>query len=205
MWDQRINASNIQVESKNGKIILKGTVPSYLMRNQATESSYLVNGVESVDNELQIKYPAVIKKTPESALIKNAQIALELNVSIDASKIDVKASGGNLTLEGTVDALWKKDIAENVVSELSGVKSILNKITIVPTEDKVDTEIADDIVNAVDRHYELDPDDINIKVKEGKITLSGNVPSWDSREELINVVKNTSGVIDFKDNLKIQD
>lgn len=49
---------------------------------------------------------------------------------IDASEIEVRAEGGKVTLEGTVEHRWMKHRAEDIADSCSGVKDVDNRITV---------------------------------------------------------------------------
>ncbi|MFN8508802.1 MAG: BON domain-containing protein [Dehalococcoidia bacterium] len=49
---------------------------------------------------------------------------------VDASGIDVRVSGGEVTLDGTVPDRRQKRLAEDVIEDISGVKDVLNHIKV---------------------------------------------------------------------------
>jgi Flp pilus assembly secretin CpaC len=50
--------------------------------------------------------------------------------SLDASEIEVKVSGGEVTLSGTVNSRMDKRRAEDIVEDVSGVKHVQNNIRV---------------------------------------------------------------------------
>ena len=52
------------------------------------------------------------------------------DASIDASEIEVKVSGAEVTLAGTVDSREAKHRAENCAEAISGVKNVLNNLRV---------------------------------------------------------------------------
>jgi hypothetical protein len=55
---------------------------------------------------------------------------LTQDYDIDASEIEVKAEGGVVTLEGTVEQRWMKHRAEDIADSLSGVRQVENRIRV---------------------------------------------------------------------------
>lgn len=49
---------------------------------------------------------------------------------VDASDLEVKVSGGTVTLEGTVDERWMKHRAEDLADACSGVRNVENRIRV---------------------------------------------------------------------------
>ncbi|MBD3226593.1 MAG: BON domain-containing protein [Candidatus Lokiarchaeota archaeon] len=203
-WDARVDASNIKVSMEDeNSVKLEGTVPSYSARSSAVRDAWMVSDVNFVKNEIDVEYPPELKLTDED-IKSNIESKLLWSSSIDSSKIDVSVTGGIITIEGAVDSYWKKLHAENLASEVAGVLSIDNKITVVPTEDFLDKTVAEDIVEAMDRNFNINVNKVNVKVKNGVITLTGTVSSWTEYRAAMNCAENTPGVIDIKDKIKIE-
>ena len=108
-----------------------------------------------------------------------------------------------VTLRGTVDAMWKKIHAEDIVSLEPGVVLIENHLAVVPERDLVDQEIARDIVTKLESKVAVDADDVNVRVRDGQVNLSGTVPSWLARNEAHNSALFTRGVVDVTNRLVV--
>jgi len=69
----------------------------------------------------------------------------ELIRGIRSEEINVAVNQGNVALNGTVDSYLKKVTIEKLVSQITGVKSILNQIDVQPakTDKNQDEEIKD--------------------------------------------------------------
>lgn len=204
-WDDRVDISEIDVSVKNGNVEIKGSIPSYYARAVVGADVWRIRGVKSLSNQLIVKYTAAsnVPTHTDSSIRNNVKISLEMNVSIDASNIEVIVQNGIVTLKGFVDAYWKKDIAESIVSEQYGVLDIINKIAIIPTKEYIDKEIADSIITVIDKFYNLKLDDIDVEVTEGKVTLKGRVSDWEAYNAAMDVVRYTTGIVDIDDNLVI--
>ena len=67
------------------------------------------------------------------------------------------------------------------MSCLCGVRGVSNKITLKPSVQP--TAVKDAIEKALTRDAEIDAARINVSADGGKVTLSGNVTSWNERQE----------------------
>jgi hypothetical protein len=67
--------------------------------------------------------------------------------------------------------------------------SALFRIAIVPSEDISDELLAEDVMDTIDRNLHVNVDDVDVSVVNGRVTLTGAVPS----------------VIDVTDNLIIRE
>lgn len=200
-WDSRIDASNIQVEVENGTVKLLGSVPSIKGREAAQLDAYLVPGVNSVSNFLQVMLPSElarptdteIKEYVASTLLWNFEVGTQIHVSVDH---------GVITLTGHVDAFWKKEKAEELITGIIGVAGVRNEIEVRPPEERRDEMIKDRIESSLEFNPSVDSSKINVDVREGKVILTGSVPNKTVREMVLNTVRFTHGVQEIEDRLQ---
>lgn len=199
-WDDRVNAAEVEVEVHDGTVVLHGTVPSYWSRTAAVEDTELIPGVGRVEDRLTVRWPPVY--TPGDVELKeNVDRALRWNPNIDAYRISTSVSDGVVSLDGAVDGFWKKQHAEKVASDVTGVVDVENRLAVVPTRRITDDAIASEIVNALKRNILVDSDSVDVRVANGVVTLSGSVPSWASVRAAREAAYRTAGVVDVRDNL----
>ena len=204
-WDDRVDAAEVTVEVDDGTVTLNGSVPTLIARHFASADAMQVAGVAALDNCLDVRYPAIATAPSDTQIRSNVENVLEWNPSIDAEQIRVKVENGIVTLEGSVDALWKKFHIEEVVSQLSGVTAIDNQLVGVPTKDTSDEMIAEWVVNALNRNPSLNSQPIEVRVVNGVVRLAGVVPNWPARQTAIDVALHTFGALGVDDQLKIAD
>lgn len=203
-WDYRVDSSNINVSFKDGEVTLDGVVPSFTSKTSAEFDAWSVQGVTSVNNNLTVEFPSTYEIPTDGQIKINAKESLTLNADIDSTNIDVSVASGILTLEGSVNAFWKKLKAEDIVSNLIGVVSVINKLTIVPTDNFIDKDIAEDIIKSITRNIFVSVEDVDVTVEEGRVRLSGRVPNWRAYEAAMDAARYTAGVIEINDNLIIE-
>jgi len=190
--DARVDAAAVEVEVEFGEVTLSGKVPSAYAKDAATDDVWSVAGVVTLKNNLDVE-PFEEEMTPES-LAASVKDALIISTDVDASGITVVADNGNVTLKGTVDALWKKDRAEEIASGVIGVLGVTNEIAVVPSEDVIDEAIADDIINALDRNVNVNVNNVSVRVSDGFVVLSGTVDDSFARRQAYETAANTIGV-----------
>ncbi len=199
-WDTRVDASNIKVEVDDGKITLKGTVPSYSASMAVADNVWMVSGVKEVENNLEVTYSTEVSVPSDEEIKDNIQKSLFWDTEILADEIEVTVEQGIVTLEGTVDSYWKKQRVEED-ADLTGVLSVVNEISVVPTADVVDEDIAEDVTKAIERNSLINVDDITVKVEDGKVTLTGTVSDWRAFTAAENSAFYTLGVIEVDNQL----
>lgn len=202
-WDDRVDASDVKIDVKGSRVTLNGTVPDYTAQQAAVVDAWVVDGVTMVNNNLSIKPSTAIELPKDDGIEEWVNNSYFWDTNIDSTEVDVDVENGFVTLEGSVDAYWKKLRAENIASDTTGVLGVTNKVAVVPTESFIDKEIAEDIVHAIDRRYDVRPDDVDVKVKNGTVTLTGKVPSWRAYSAITTIAENTAGVLDVESNLII--
>lgn len=121
---------------------------------------------------------------------------LEWEPSIDASKIAVTATDGVVTLTGTVPFYPDKMEAERIAKSIAGVKAVADDIEIrLPgTSERNDTDIATAALNALKWHTSIPEDKVKVIVRNGWLTLEGQVDWQYQREAAREVVRFLVGV-----------
>lgn len=190
-WDNSVNAADVAVTVKDGWVTLQGTVSSYTSKLTAGLDAYQVKGVKFVDNKLNVVYP----KIPTDEQIKmDVESILDWDFDLEAEKITVSVRDGEVKLLGTVDKYWKKHAAESDVAKIDGVTSVKNELAIVDSGEWTDEIIAKNIEEALRRNLNVNVDDVDVRVDDARVTLSGDVPSWTARQAADISARYTRGV-----------
>ncbi len=53
----RFNGRSLRIEAVDGKVVLKGRVSTYFEKQMAQESLRGIEGIEAIDNELEVNWP----------------------------------------------------------------------------------------------------------------------------------------------------
>jgi len=202
-WDNRVDADDVTVHVDNGVVTLKGTVPTHGARSSAVTDTWMIDGVTSVEDQIDVELAPTVEIPTDAEIRNNIQNILSWNTDIDVMDIDVSVEGGVVTLEGTVDEYWKKWKAVELVSDVSGVIDVLDEMTVVPTGSFIDKDIAETINDALDRNLYIDSEGITVEVEHGKVTLTGVVPTNFVRSKAGDIASYTAGVIDVHNNLVV--
>lgn len=201
-WDDRLDASEIKTEVKDGKVILEGKVPTYRSKIIASKDAWNVSKVKWVDNHLEVKY--LVKEPTDEDIVREVHNRLNWNQHLHPEKIEIISSDGKIILKGVVDSFWKKTLAESEAENVMGVKSIENKIVIVPSHKFTDQEIARRITGVLTRRPFISPEDVEIIVMDGVVTLKGEVDSWSAYHAATSAAHYTAGVKDVENELNIK-
>jgi osmotically-inducible protein OsmY len=203
-WDTRVKETDVGVEVHSGIVTLTGTVDSWAARIAAKDAAHRVVSVMDVANDIEVKLPGSAQRN-DTDVAKAVRAALEWDVLVPDEQIRTTVSRGVVTLEGTVDYWTQYDDAARAIRNLYGVTHVNNQISVAPSLKNLSpADIRRSIDEALERHAERAAKHVNLSVSEGHVTLSGDVPSWVERQTIEGAVRGTPGVLNVKNQLRIQ-
>ncbi len=198
-WDSRVDETEVGVEVDNGVVTLTGTVPSWAKRMAAQEAAHRVIGVLDVANDIKVRVPGGFTRT-DTEIAQAVRSALEWDVFVPEDKIRSTVSDGLVTLDGTVERWSQRADAERAVRNLTGVKSVVNRITVTPAGPATE-DVRKAIEHALERRAEREAKRIQVDVRDGIATLTGSVHSWAERKSVVAAARFTPGVRGVEDRL----
>ncbi|HCN84285.1 MAG TPA: ornithine aminotransferase [Sphingobacteriaceae bacterium] len=139
-------------------------------------------------------------------LQKDVQDAIKWEPLLNAAEIGVIAQNGVVTLTGIVNSYAKKLEAEKAAKNVSGVKAVVEEITINYGSygKKTDKDIADDVLAALKMNWEVPDEKVKIKVENGRVTLEGEL-KWNYQKEAAKkAIKYLVGITGITNNIQIK-
>jgi len=129
---------------------------------------------------------------------------LQWDPKITSSDIAVAVKDGVVTLSGFASSYLEKDAAEKAAKRVYGVRAVANDIEVKLSSTRTDPEIARDAVHELEIHISIPADKIKVTVKNGWVTLEGNV-EWQFQKTLAeSAVKKLRGVIGVTNNIAVR-
>jgi osmotically-inducible protein OsmY len=200
-WRPDLDATDIAVSVKNGVVALTGFVHSYVDKYEAEAATKRVAGVVGVANDIEVRLRSIDKKTdPEIAREAVAAIKSQLPYSWDNIKVIVK--DGWVHLEGEEEWQFQRDIAEQAVCRLQGVKGVSNLIKLKPQAQP--SEIKRKIQEAFTRNAELDANRVVVEANGSEVILKGTVRSWAELQEAERVAWSAPGVVKVENRIVVR-
>lgn len=178
-WDPLVKSTEIGVSVKDGIVTLSGFVDSYSKKYNAERAAKRLAGVKAVVNDLKVKLPTSDERT-DVDIAQAAVHALEEHLNLPRNQIKVTVRDGWITLEGEVEWNYQKEEANSAVRYLTGVKGVINLITVRPVVEPMD--VRQKIEEALKRIASLDAGRISVQAQGSKVILRGTVHSWAERD-----------------------
>ena len=200
-YDPSVDASKIGVIVQNGIVSLSGTVANYAETYRAIHAAERVAGVKAVTNGIKVELPSMHQRD-DADIAQVVVNALKWHVWVPHDAIKVKVEQGWVTLEGSVDAKFRRESADDAVRYLTGVKGLTNLITVKQPAIN-SSEVKTKIENALRRATEVEAARINVEVNGNKVVLRGTVRSRTERSDVEHAAWAAPGVGQVEDNLTI--
>ncbi len=131
---------------------------------------------------------------------------LEWDPQISSSQIGVTVKDGAVTLMGTVGAYSEKLAAERAAKRVQGVRAIAEEIKVkYPGDTRVtDEEIAGRVASLLEWNVSIPNNDIQAEVRNGYVTLTGDV-DWNYQREIANTqVSGVKGVVGVNNQITVK-
>ena len=124
-----------EVNTKDGIVTLQGEATSQAQKDLTTEYAKDVEGVKDVKNEMTVtktakKTQTVGEKIDDASITAQVKMTLLYHRSTSAINTKVETNNGVVTLYGKARTAAEKDLATKFANDISGVKSVNNRMTI---------------------------------------------------------------------------
>jgi hyperosmotically inducible periplasmic protein len=130
--DTRVKGRQIDVETTNNVVMLRGKVDSDAAKQAAEDITKMLDGVKTVKNDLEVVAPAKREATDDKdeaiTTRVNAQIAKD--ASLKNAGISAQTNAGVVSLTGEVKDIMTSANASWTTWQVPGVKSVKNDLTV---------------------------------------------------------------------------
>jgi osmotically-inducible protein OsmY len=135
------------------------------------------------------------RKVQDQELKAAVERELEWEPKVDSSKIGVFVKDGAVTLTGEVSSYSEKLAAVKAAERVYGVRAVADeiKVELPGASTRDDTDLAAELTRELTWNTEV-PDTVDAEVRNGYVTLRGQVEWTYQREAAERVVRNLTGV-----------
>lgn len=200
-FDSRIDSSQVAIEVSGGHVQLRGSIPSLTQKRELSLIVWAINSVKTVSNQLEISSTTGEGSLPDPEIKSNVKTAIKINSETSQVDPQISVDDNVVTISGAVDSLEKAKKVESIISDLTGVKDVINLLTVVPTKIVSDEIIAKAIVESFKQNTEVNEAVLDVIVERGKVTLQGKVLSAKTATQAYDCASRVIGVKDINNEI----
>ena len=136
LFHRSVSAEKTEVDVKDGIVTLRGEAASEAQKELTTEYVKDVEGVKDVKNEMTVSKTGektsqtMGEKIDDASITAQVKMALLFHRATSALKTSVTTERGVVTVSGKAENTAEKDLVSKLVSDIKGVKSVNNRMTI---------------------------------------------------------------------------
>jgi osmotically-inducible protein OsmY len=199
-WDPRVDASEITTTTLDGIVTLSGTVRNLAAKKYADLETKKIKGVIGVIDKIVVmpdsRFDADIAQDVRHRIVNSSAIV--------SNNINVLSKEGRVTLTGDVDSWGEKEEAGLLASEVRGVTSVRNDLVVRYKSKRSDQEIKKDAIGVLNRDVYLTELPIDVSVKDGVVTLKGEVGSLYEKQRAASKIFWSDNVRTVENELKVR-
>lgn len=232
--NEHLSPLDIKVAVKDGVATLSGTVENSVEKDLAGEIAKGVKGVEKIKNNIEIRSQDQAEPSRLSGYmdaVNDAAIAAKIksnllwNKHTDGLDIRVDMDNGVATLTGTVKHGIQRDLAVQIAKNTSGVRRVVDELTIDPDAPGVSETISESVGVAAEKAGQAVNDawitskvktvltfsknakgtSIDVSTQKGVVTLSGTVATKSQKQFVVDLANDVVNVKSVVDKLKVSE
>jgi hyperosmotically inducible periplasmic protein len=203
---------SIKTESKNGAVILTGTVAEDSHKSLAENTVASLPGVKSVDNQLKIKGENPAEHS-DAWIGMKVKSTLLFHRNVRATKTDVNVKDGVVILTGEASSEAQKELATEYAKDIDNVKEVKNQMTVAKAPAKAgetmgekmdDASITALVKSSLMTHHSTSAMKTKVETTEGVVTVSGIAKNAAEKSLVTKLVTDVNGVGSVINNMTIE-
>jgi hyperosmotically inducible periplasmic protein len=202
---------SIKVDSKDGVVILTGTVAEESHKSLAENTVASLPGVMSVDNQLVVgsEQPA---EHSDAWITMKVKTALLFHRNVSATGTTVYTKDGIVTLQGEASSIAEKELTTEYAKDVDNVKEVKNDMTIAATPaapdatmgDKIDdASITAEVKSSLMSHSATSAIHTGVTTTDGVVTLSGIAKNDAEKSLVTKLATDINGVTSVINNMTV--
>lgn len=140
MFHRNVSAFKTDVTTKNGIVTLRGETDNQAQKELIASYAQDIEGVKKVNNEMVVtnkntssQNPGLVKTVDDASITAQVKTALLFHRSTSVLRTSVSTKSGVVTVEGQAKNGAEKDLVTQLVSDINGVREVVNNMTVDET------------------------------------------------------------------------
>lgn len=201
----------IKTESKNGAVVLTGTVSEWSHRSLAENTVESLPGVKSVDNQLKLKAESPAEHS-DAWLSAKVKTTLLFHRHVSGIGTDVFVKDGVVSLRGEAPSLAQVELTAEYAKDVEGVKDVKNEMTVAKTPAKPeettgekidDASITAQVKTSLLTHRSTSVLKTKVETTDGVVTITGNAKNEAEKSLVTKLVADINGVVRVVNNMTV--
>ena len=213
MLSKHVSAFDIDVDTKQGVVSLKGHVPSEETKTIAGAIAQDTSGVKELQNQLVVD-PAT-RPNPEAGQLSERVADLEIKTMIEDAfrksaelkdkTIEVTTRARKATLNGVVDTESQRTLAQQIVWGVPGLAGLTNNLSVTTPQaaDNPEDKLAKRVEFELYATKAFSINSLQIHSTNGTVTLAGTVATRAEKLLAERVAQTVNGVRKVVNNLSV--
>jgi len=200
--DPELSKIRVSVILVNGGVVFSGGIPTWTLKRRVMTVAATTRGIINVTDQMQILRGQV---TDEQIVKAVSSLLKDLGNALDPLFLKVEPEDGVVTLSGTSRDFGMRVRAEETAGTVLGVTSVVNRLRPLTTPSGTDdASIRRAVATYLKdfREYPY-PCELEIAVKEGRVTLSGRVGMCIARQQAGTMATLVGGVTKVDNRIKV--
>ena len=205
-----LKADDIKIQSKNGAVVLTGTVTEGFHKSLAQDTVAGLPGVTSVDNRLETK-DAPPTANSDAWLRDKIKITLSFHRSVSATATEVDVKDGVVTLRGVAASAAQKELTTEYARDVEGVKNVTNEMTVNSSKKSRsvgqkmdDSSITAQVKMTLLYHRSTSALNTTVKTRRGVVTLEGKARNASEKNLATKLANDVNGVRSVTNRMSIE-
>jgi osmotically-inducible protein OsmY len=156
--------------------------------------------------EIHLFHEEMAAMKNDLALRHDVLSTLDWDPRFDSRNIGVAVKNGAVALSGHVGSFAERKAAEEAVQSIAGVQAVANDLVIELSSDaqRTDAEIAEAASRALKEHISVPANGVRIVVRNGWVTLEGEVALWYQKNASEGALASLHGIKGIVNNINIR-
>jgi osmotically-inducible protein OsmY len=202
---------SIKVDSKDGAVILTGTVAQASDKSLAENTVASLPGVVSVDNQLVVSGTQPAEHS-DAWITMKVKTALLFHRNVSAMGTTVYTDNGVVTLQGEASSIAQKELTTEYAKDVDNVKEVKNDMTIASTPAAPDSTVGDKIDDAsitaevktsLMAHSGTSVMHTGVSTSDGVVTLTGIAQNDAEKSLATKLATDINGVTSVVNNMTV--
>lgn len=181
--DRQLVGCKLDVSVDNSIATVSGTALSLQQAERAVARAKAIDGVRAVVSRVRIVDPVA----KDAVLTERVEKRLVSHGAVDATRVKVSVNHRFATLSGEIGSWDEQELVREIATEIPGIAGVENRLEVTFDTVRTDDAIREQIRYMVADNPLFTGVNVDVMVKEGVVSLGGEVGSPGEKDQLVHL------------------